>query len=111
MNPAQLAENPFYVLEIPTTASRLEVERAGQKLLALLTIKSESAQTYRTPFGPRRRDEALVRAALAALRDPGVRLRHELWFDATLHHEPAPHDAAWDAAFRSIDWGAPCTVD
>lgn len=109
MSPERLAENPFCVLQVPTTASRLEVERAGQKLLSLLAIGSESAQTYQSPLGPRPRSESLVRAAVAALRDPQIRLRHELWTEVSQEHDLMPLDLEWETAFRSIDWGVPCT--
>jgi hypothetical protein len=73
--------NPFFVLGIGIEASRIEVERAGQRLLGLLAIGSESARCYHTPFGPAMRDEDSVRQAMAQLRDPGERVVHELLAD------------------------------
>lgn len=73
-----MSENPFFVLGVPTTASRQEVERAAQKLLAQLSMGVKSAATLATPQGPRPRTEDDVRAAAAALRDPEARLIHEL---------------------------------
>jgi hypothetical protein len=71
-------QNPFFVLGVPVTASRAEVERAGQKLLGLLELGT-SAQRYESPFGSHSRDAALVRWAVNELRDPDRRVLHELW--------------------------------
>lgn len=75
----RVAQNPFYVLEIPPSASRSDVERAGQRLLALLGIQSASATRYTTPLGELERDAELVRTSLARLRDPRERVLWELW--------------------------------
>jgi hypothetical protein len=73
-------ENPFLVLGLPPSAGAAEVERAGQKLLAMLAAGLEEARCYPTPFGgERERTPELVRAALAALRAPERRLEHEWW--------------------------------
>jgi hypothetical protein len=72
-------ENPFAVLALEPAASATEVERQGEKLLAMLAAGLAEAQRYATPFGERARTAALVRASLAELRDPGRRLRHEWW--------------------------------
>ena len=53
---AHWRSNPFFVLEISTEASRAEVERAGQKLLALLTVGRTAVEHYHTPLGPAIRD-------------------------------------------------------
>ena len=71
--------NAFHVLAVPTTASRQEVERAGQKWLGQLELGLASARQYETPLGPRARTPELVRQALADLREPRQRLLHELW--------------------------------
>jgi hypothetical protein len=84
----------------------MEIERAAQKLLAQLAIQSASAKTYVSPLGPRERDEAKVRTALAALRDPEERALHELWAAAPAADEPAK-SSAWNDAFASIGWKAP----
>ena len=76
---ARLVDNPFYVLEVAPDCSRAEVERAGQKLLAMLELDLAGARVYATPFGPGRRDGAKIREAMAELRDPQRRLFHELW--------------------------------
>jgi hypothetical protein len=100
--------NPFFVLEVPIDATPPEVERAGQRLLALLTVESAAAGTYQTPLGPATRDADQVRQALAALRDPRQRVLHELW--ATVapasgpasSHTPGP----WEEAAHALGWSA-----
>lgn len=109
MNRAELIQNPFFVLEVPTSATRMEVERSGQKLLAQLTIGVASVKRYKTPFGEAERDESLVRSALSALRDPEQRAIFELWAidspgEAESHTLPG-----WPRAFESIGWRGPCT--
>lgn len=87
MKPAQkphslsnnIHHNPFWVLEIKFDASRAEAERAGQRLLALLEIGSESARRFTTPLGIGERTTDTVRLALSELRDPVERIAHELW--------------------------------
>ena len=78
------AENPFHVLALPTTATRAEVERAGQKWLAMLEVGVGAAKIYATPVGPRVRTPELVRAAMSELRDPDRRILHELWCAAAV---------------------------
>jgi len=73
------ATGAFFVLELPTTATRAEIERAGSKWLGMLELGLARAQIYTTPVGPRARTPELVRAAMAELRDPARRLAHELW--------------------------------
>ena len=51
----------------------------------MLELNFAAAQTYATPLGPRDRTPELVRAAVAALRDPYQRLVAELW----ARHAPA----------------------
>jgi hypothetical protein len=100
----ELENNPFLVLGVTPAASRLEVERAGQKLLAQLVIGAASSLTYASPSGPRPRDEALVRQALAALRDPQQRIWLEFWADGA-NDAPAPEALpAWREAHASIGW-------
>ena len=109
MNRAKLAENPFFVLEVPTSATRMEVERAGQKLLAQLAIGVTSVKRYKTPFGEAERDESKVRSALSALRDPEQRAIFELWAveaPGAPESHPLP---AWPRALESIGWRGPCT--
>jgi hypothetical protein len=74
-----LVDNPFFVLELPVTASAREVEREAARLLGMLELGLVAAATYRTPLGVRDRRAEDVRAAAAALRDPRKRLVAELW--------------------------------
>lgn len=87
---SRLRDNPFYVLELLPDCSRAEVERSGQKLLAMLELELGGARIYPTPFGRGQRDAAKVREAMAELRDPTRRLFHELW---VLSHPWADHPA------------------
>jgi len=75
-------ENPFFVLGVAPDASRIEIERAGQRLLAELAISREAALHYDSPVGRAPRTAELVRQALAELRDPMRRLVHEVWAQA-----------------------------
>ena len=86
---AHLAENPFFVLDLPPTASRAEIERTGQRLLAELSLERESSRTYRTPVGRIERTPDSVRAAVAELRDPVRRLEHEVWATVPVRDAPA----------------------
>jgi curved DNA-binding protein CbpA len=102
--------NPFFVLEVPTDATPTEVERAGQRLLALLALGSAAAGTYPTPLGPATRDADQVRQALAALRDPEQRVFHELWANVAPADGPASvHTNAgpWEEAEHVLGWSAP----
>lgn len=74
-----LADNPFHVLELPVTATRMEAERAGARLLAMLGVGMDAAATYASPLGPRPRDADLVRRSLDRLRDPARRAIDEVW--------------------------------
>lgn len=75
----RFVENPFFVLGVAPETSRVEVERAGQRLLAELAISRAAALHYDSPLGPMPRTAELVREALAELRDPARRLVHEVW--------------------------------
>ena len=117
--------NPFYVLGLRPTASRMEIEREGQKLLGLLELKVASAAIYTTPVGPGARTPEKVREAMAALRDPERRLAHELW--ARLDPTPEPRAeidedleafaeaeakredplAPWPGALAAMGWRSP----
>jgi hypothetical protein len=83
-----LEDNPFFVLGLSPDTSRIEIEREAQKLLGMLELGFVDAKSYRTPLGPRARTPELVRAAVAALRDPYRRLLAELW----ARHAPAARD-------------------
>ena len=84
-----IAENPFYVLGLAPEASRIEIEREAQKLLGMLELGFVDAQSYPTPLGPRPRTPEMVRAAVAALRDPYQRLLAEFWARHAPEHAPA----------------------
>lgn len=84
----RFADNPFYVLGLRPECARIDVEREGRKLLGMLEVGLKSVATYPTPIGPRPRTEDKVRAAMAELRDPERRLRHEFW--ASLPPPAAP---------------------
>jgi hypothetical protein len=103
-----VAENPFYVLDLSVTATRTEVERAGQRWLAQLGVGAQAAKFYRTPLGEFERTSDLVRQSLAQLRDPGTRLTFEIWRNefqsATL--EPSVH-TEYREALRAIGWSTP----
>jgi hypothetical protein len=103
--------NPWYVLGVAPQASRMEVERKGQKLLDLLAVKSASAAAYETPLGTAERDEDAVRQALGLLRDPDQRILCELWAAVDL---PAPDETLpvgepepWTGA-PGAGWRASC---
>jgi hypothetical protein len=101
--------NPFFVLEVATDATPSEVERAGQRLLALLALGNAAAATYQTPLGPATRDADQVRQALATLRDPEQRVLNELWANVVPAAVPATgHTKAgpWKEAEHALGWSA-----
>lgn len=105
----RFSQNPFRVLGLAPAATRAEVERAAQRLLAELELGLAGAKTYATALGPRPRDAALVRAAAAALRDPEKRAWHELWALAPLRAPADPEAAAgapqpMPSALRALGW-------
>ncbi|MEO7328116.1 MAG: hypothetical protein ABI193_06035 [Minicystis sp.] len=120
----KIRNNPFYVLGLRPDVSRTEVERQGSKLLGMLELKLKSVQSYATPLGPVARTPDLVRQAMAELRDPSLRLGHELWArldpakaasiasgeseDEAPEEMPRPRaDAPWPEAFAALGWRAP----
>jgi hypothetical protein len=72
-----LAENPFFILELPPTATPMEIERQGKKLLAKLDLGLAAAAMYPSPLGARPRSADDVRRAMQALSDPRRRLAAE----------------------------------
>src|SRR5688572_12607499 len=108
MKQEELADNHFLVLELAASATRMEVERARQKLLGQLAIGLASVKSYPSPFGVRERDEAKVRMALSVLRDPEQRAFYELWLSETPAEQP-PGLPGWPDALLSIGWRGPCT--
>ena len=110
MHELKIEDNPFFVLGIATEASRIEIEREAQKLLGMLELGFADAQTYQTPLGPRPRTAELVRAAVAALRDPYRRLVAELWArhapPAKPAEPPPPASSAGTPGLRGkLGWG------
>ena len=105
----KLLDNPFFVLGLTAEASRIEVEREAQKLLGMLELSFAEAATYATPLGPQPRTAEMVRAAVAALRDPYQRLVAELW---ARHSPPARSEpptrpapaASRDGLRRALGW-------
>lgn len=120
MTRERFTENPFYVLGLRPECSRAEMEREGQKLLAMLELSIEAARTYKTPLGPMPRTADRVRQAMAELRDPQKRLVHELWAQlpaepettVTDEKKPAEGGAAgadlgpWPEAREALGFGA-----
>jgi hypothetical protein len=121
---ARIRDNAFHVLELTPSCSRLDVERQGQKLLAMLELGLAAAVTYPTPVGHGTRDADKVRLAMARLRDPDKRLEDELWArlpaDAKLAAAPVDEDAdlglrdlpraprpdlPWREALTALGWG------
>jgi hypothetical protein len=115
--PRVWTKNPFFVLGVPPGASRAEVERAGARLIALLTVGNAASASYSTPFGLAARDADDVRQAMSVLRDPNLRLHCELWANPILPAAPeektnlkpsqsTPGQDFADAA-RAIGWRGP----
>jgi len=114
----KIRDNPFYVLGLPPSATRAEVEREGQKLLGMIELKLARAAQYATPVGPGERTADKVRRAMAELRDPERRLEHELWARlepaSTTAAAPVPAgdrprrraDAPWPGALQQLGWRA-----
>jgi len=105
----RLTENAFYVLGLPPTATRQEVEREGQKLLAMLELGLAEAQRYATPLGTATRTAEAVRAAMAALREPATRFQHELWAQLPPDTAPRPESTPaagtpWPEAVERLGW-------
>ncbi len=105
---ARLRENPFFVLGLPVTASRVEVEREAQKLLGMLELGLAPAARYASPLGWHPRTPDLVRAAAATLRDPRRRLLAEAWArHVAVVTEPPPAAAVVDEPAVAPDDDAP----
>jgi hypothetical protein len=107
---ASWRRNPFFVLGVSPEATRMEIERAGQRLLGLLALGSATAARYDTPLGPATRDADAVREALAALRDPGQRVVCELLAELASPlrvQDGGAQAGAWHGAERAIGWNGP----
>jgi hypothetical protein len=108
---SRVLENPFLVLGLAPSASRIEIEREAQKLLGMIELGFAAARTYQTPLGPRERTAELVRAAVATLRDPARRLAAELWARTSAvptepTSSPAAPDEGWPDALVKLGWRA-----
>lgn len=79
MKRAWFEENPFRILDVATTASRMECHRKASKLIAQLELGAKSARSYRSALGERERSEELVRWAEKELTDPIKRIVYA-WF-------------------------------
>jgi hypothetical protein len=107
---ADWRNNPFFVLGLKADASRLDVERAAQRLLGLLAIGAQGADEYQAPFGPARRDADTVRQALGRLRDPLQRVTYELWANVPALAAPEASKslrAPWEVDALALGWGRP----
>lgn len=99
-----VTDNPFYVLGLPRTASAMEIEREGSKLLAMLELQLAESKSYGTPLGAFARSPEKVREAMAELRDPARRLVHEVFAAlpatplATGIRAPPPERTRWPRA-------------
>ena len=82
-----LRDNPFFVLELPPTATSMEIERQGKKLLSMLDLELQKSLTFPTPFGPQPRTPERVREAVQLLLDPARRLPFEPWAAAQFAHD------------------------
>jgi hypothetical protein len=78
----RVSENPFHVLGVAPTATRMEIEREAQKLLGMIELGFAAALTYQTPLGPRTRT-----AVIAA-------------FNTVNDARPAASTAAWSTITR-----------
>lgn len=111
MSRERFLENPFYVLGVRVDASRVEIEREGQKLLGMLELGLAAAQTANTPLGEIARSPDQVRQAMAELRDPHKRLLYEVWAllpPETVKPTPAenPLPGPWPEAHTLLNPGA-----
>ncbi len=105
---ARLWENAFHVLGLRPTCTRMEVEREGQKLLAMLELGLSEAAHYDTPVGRMPRTADSIRAAMASLRAPDTRLQHAFWAQlppcAPPEAPPAQEAAPWPEASTRLGW-------
>jgi hypothetical protein len=110
----QLADNPFFVLELPPTATPMEIERQGRMILARLELGLPSARTHPSPLGPRPRSADDVRRAMQALADPHRRLAAEPFALAASVATPvteADSDTARRTDAAADDVGAVVAID
>lgn len=105
---ARWRENPFFLLGLEPTASDLELEREGRKLIAQLELGVSSVRIVRTPLGPIERSVEGVRSALARLRDPRERRLHALWARLPPLESDGVADtqagSPWTSVMEAIGW-------
>lgn len=106
---ARLATNPFHVLGLRPDATRADVEREAQRLIAMIEVGLKDAGSYASPTGGMPRDADAVRAAAAELRDPERRLVHELWAalppgEDALFDDGPERIPGFDAAALALGW-------
>ena len=106
---ALLRDNPFFVLDIGVEATPIEVERAAQRLLALLELGGAKSRSFETPFGSAERNADLVRQSLTALRIPQQRKMYEILTEVApvTEREQDSLSRPWQEASRAIGWQAP----
>ena len=101
------ADNPFFVLDVPPSASPTDILAAANRWLDALGRGEPAAQTYATPVGPQRRTETAVRHALTRLRDRDARVQFEIWATAAPADVPDGFDGPTDGfsgAPRAFGW-------
>lgn len=102
-----LVDNPFFVLELPATATSMDIERQGKKLLAMLELGLASVATYASPLGPRPRTTDDVRRAQQTLQDPTRRLAFEAFASAPHHLDSVEAVAAEVVDISRALWWRP----
>lgn len=80
---AELREkNPYFILELEAPATRADVERQKNKLVALFDVSPARAARYLSPFGDATRSVDDVRRAAKTLEEARQRLWCGLWAKA-----------------------------
>ncbi len=97
-----LRDNPFFVLELPPTATPMEIERQGKKLLSMLELDLQKSLTFASPYGPQLRTAERIREAVQLLLDPARRLPFEPWASASFAG-PAPPTTTSEQPLGSVD--------
>ncbi len=103
----RFTKDPFYVLDVPRTATKPELEAVAASLLDALAQGVRGAARYLTPLGERRRDAGSVNEATHALREADTRIVHEVWAGLPVRSraiEPAPAPAPWPGGERALGW-------
>jgi len=100
---ARIVDNAFRVLGLTPRAAWPEVRRRADALLE--SLATEADPTYPTPLGPRPLTEGAILVARAQLRDPDVRIQHEIWWEAPGRETPrGPETEAWPHAAAAWGW-------